>query len=146
MEYRTGSIGRVIVARFSDGEDLIGGIAEIAKREKLRSAHFHIVGGLRKGDFVAGPEEEKLPPTPVWRELNESHEVFGFGTIFWEGEAPRIHFHGAYGKKDSSKVGCLRKGTETFLILEVVITELTGIDAMRIPDPEIGLPLLQFTK
>ncbi|VAX33857.1 hypothetical protein MNBD_NITROSPIRAE03-974, partial [hydrothermal vent metagenome] len=59
-------------------------------------------------------------------------------------EEPRIHFHGAYGKKDSVKAGCLRRDSEVFLILEVVIFELKRIDARRIPDAETGLSLLGF--
>jgi len=144
MEYRTGNIGRVIVIRFTDGEDLLDGLTGIARKEDIRSALFHIVGGLKRGAFVVGPEEEKMPPKPVWRDLNESHEVFGTGTIFWDEEGPKIHFHGAYGKRDAVRAGCLRKGSEVFLILEAVIFELKGIDAKRIPDTATGLSLLGF--
>lgn len=144
MDYRVGSIGRVIVVRFGDGEDLLKCLAEIAKKEDIHSAVFHIVGGLKKGDFVVGPEEERMPPKPIWRGLKESHEVFGFGTIFREGDEPKIHFHGAFGKRDSVKAGCLRRNSETFLILEAVIIEVKGIEARRIPDAETGLSLLGF--
>ena len=144
MRYRVGRIGRVVVARFSDGDDLLEGLKDIARKEGLRAAVFQVVGGLKKGDFVVGPETEEMPPRPVWRELSESHEVVGVGTIFWKDEEPLVHFHGAYGKKDSVKVGCLRKGSEVFLILEVIIFEMEGINAERVPDPESGLPLLSF--
>ncbi|RMG74366.1 MAG: DNA-binding protein [Nitrospirae bacterium] len=144
MEYRTGSIGRVVVARFSDGEDLLEGLREIAKKESLRQAFFFIVGGLKGGEFVVGPEGDGLPPKPMWRGLKESHEVLGFGTIFWEAEEPRVHLHGAYGRGDNVKVGCLRKGSETFLILEVIVLELQGVGAIRERDPQVGLPLLRF--
>ncbi|HHN66245.1 MAG TPA: DNA-binding protein [Nitrospirae bacterium] len=144
MQYRVGRIGRVVVARFSDGDDLLEGLKDIARKEGLRAAVFQVVGGLKKGDFVVGPETEEMPPRPVWRELSESHEVVGVGTIFWKDEEPLVHFHGAYGKKDSVKVGCLRKGSEVFLILEVIIFEMEGINAERVPDPESGLPLLSF--
>jgi len=82
MQYQTGTTGRVIVARFSDGEDLLGGIAQICLTEDIRAASFSIVGGMRGGRFVVGPETEEMPPEPVWRELQESHEAVGFGTIF----------------------------------------------------------------
>ncbi len=144
MEYRTGSIGRVVVARFSDGEDLLEGLKDLARKESLKQAFFFIVGGLKGGDFVVGPETEELPPKPMWRSLKESHEVLGFGTIFWDANEPKVHFHGAYGKGDSVKVGCLRKGSETFFILEVVVLEIKGIEADRQLDPSIGLPLLRF--
>ncbi|HEB76223.1 MAG TPA: DNA-binding protein [Nitrospirae bacterium] len=144
MDYRTGSIGRVIVMRFNDGDDLVGGLTEVARKEDIRSAIFHVVGGLKRGSFVVGPEEEKMPPKPVWRELNESHEILGTGTIFWDDEGPKIHLHAAYGKRDAVRTGCLRKDSEVFLIIEAVIFELKGIDARRIPDAATGLSLLGF--
>jgi predicted DNA-binding protein with PD1-like motif len=92
---------------------------------------------------VVGPEEEKMPPKPVWKDIKESHEVIGNGTIFWQENEPKIHFHGAFGKKDMVKVGCLRGASETFLVLEVIIIEIQGIDVKREFDPVSGLTLLK---
>lgn len=103
-----------------------------------------MVGGIKKGGYVVGPETEEMPPVPVWRELAESHEATGFGTIFWQGAQPKVHFHGAYAKHDSVRSGCLRRETEAFLVLEVVITEILGIDATRELDPESGMVLLRM--
>ena len=144
MRYQTGRIGKVAVARFEDGEDVLKGIGEIVRKEGIRSGVVYLVGGLKGGSFVVGPEDESMPPKPIWRELSESHEILAFGTIFYEGDEPRVHMHGAYGKRDSVKVGCLRKGSETFLILEAVIMELDGINATRELDPKVGLPLLKL--
>lgn len=146
MEYQVGQPGRVVVVRFSDGDDVLGGLAEIVRRENIRAACFSVVGGLKKGRFVVGPETEEMPPQPVWRELAESHEAVGFGTIFWQGEQPRIHFHGAYGKWESVKAGCLREGSEAFLVLEAVITEILGVDAVREMDPLSGMVLLKMNR
>lgn len=144
MIYQVGSVGRVIVARFNDGDDILGGLQEIARRENLRSAAFHLVGGIRGGRYVVGPETEELPPVPMWRELTESHEAVGFGTIFWLGDTPKVHFHGSYAKRDTVRGGCLREASETFLVLEAVIQELVGIDAVRETDPGSGMALLQL--
>lgn len=146
MEYQVGRPGRVVVVRFSDGDDVLGGLAEIVRRENIRAACFSVVGGLKKGRFVVGPETEEMPPKPVWRELEESHEAVGFGTIFWQGDQPRIHFHGAYGKKESVKAGCLREGSEAFLVLEAVITEILEVDAVREMDPLSGMVLLKMNR
>jgi predicted DNA-binding protein with PD1-like motif len=144
MKYRTGSIGRVIVARFDDGDDVLEGISSIAKDEEIRAAVFHLVGGMKRGRYVVGPEKDELPPTPMWKELKESHEVIAIGTIFYEGDNPKVHLHGAFGKGDKISLGCLRQESETFLILEAVIMEIKGIDAKRVVDPEVGLPLLKL--
>lgn len=144
MKYQTGSIGKVAVARFDDGDDVLAGISDIVKAEGIRSGVVYLVGGLKGGDIVVGPQSEEMPPKPIWKNIDESHEILAFGTIFYEAEEPRIHMHGALGKRDSVKVGCLRKNSETFLILEAVIMELEGINATRELDPEVGLPLLKL--
>ena len=145
MKYQIGRTGRVVVARFDDGEDVLGGIVKLAKDEDIRAGVVYLVGGMKGGKFVVGPEEEDArPPKPVWRALTQSHEVLAFGTIFWEGSEPRVHLHGAYGKRDEVRVGCMRKDSEAFLILEAVIMEIDGVDAKRVLDPSVGLPLLQL--
>jgi predicted DNA-binding protein with PD1-like motif len=144
MEYQVGKPGRIIVARFNDSDDILHGLEEIARREDLRAACFSMVGGIRKGGYVVGPETEEMPPVPVWRDLTESHEATGFGTIFWHGDQPRVHFHGAYAKHDNVRAGCLRRDSEAFLVLEVVITEMLGIEATRELDPESGMVLLKL--
>lgn len=144
MEYRIGQTGRIVVVRFNDGDDVIGGIAEIARKENIRAASFNLVGGMKKGRFVVGPETEEMPPKPVWRELDESHEVVGFGTIFWQDDQPKVHFHGAFGKKESVKAGCMREDSRAFLVLEAVITEILGVHAVRELDPASGMVLMEL--
>jgi len=144
MKYRVGQVGRVIVARFEDREDILENIAAVAKKEKILSAVFNLIGGIKKGSLVVGPEEETLPPKPVWRDIQESTEVVGVGTIFWQDNEPKIHFHGSFGKKDTVRVGCLRGASETFLVLEVIIFEIQGIDAKRELDQATGLMLLKL--
>ena len=144
MKYQVGQVGRVIVARFEDREDILENIAAIAKKENIRNAVFNLIGGIKKGSIVVGPEEETLPPKPVWRDIQESTEAIGVGTIFWQENEPKIHFHGSFGKKDVVKVGCLRGVSETFLVLEVIIFEIQGIDARRELDQATGLTLLKL--
>ena len=144
MKYQTGKTGRVIVARFEDRDDILDSIAAIARKENIRGAMLYLVGGIRTGRIVVGPEKEEFPPEPVWKDINESHEVVGTGTIFWQGDEPKIHFHGAFGKKEMVKVGCLRGASETFLVLEAIIIEIVGVDARRELDPVSGLTLLKL--
>jgi predicted DNA-binding protein with PD1-like motif len=144
MNYQVGRQGRVVLVRFNDGDDILGGLMEIARQEQIRCASFNLVGGIKKGRFVVGPETEEMPPIPVWRELAESHEAVGFGTIFWQGDQPKVHFHGAYAKKDTVRSGCLREESRAFLVLEAVITEILDIEAQRELDPASGMVLLSL--
>jgi uncharacterized protein len=144
MKYQVGETGRVVVARFEDGDEIIQGLTDIAKKEDIRAAMFYLVGGIKEGKIVVGPEKDVLPPTPVWKALNESHESAGVGTIFWHGNEPRIHFHGVYGKHDMIKTGCLREIAKTFIVMEAVIIEIKGINAIRDLDPASQMVLLKM--
>ena len=144
MNYRIGEPGRIVVARFEDGDQIIQGLCDIARKENIRAAVFYLVGGMKGGRFVVGPERDEMPPVPVWRELNESHEIVGLGTIFWHGEEPKLHFHGAYAKRDNVKAGCMRENAETFLVLEAIIMEIEGVNAVRELDPISGMALLKL--
>lgn len=143
MRYQVGETGRIVIAKFEDGDNILQGLSEIIKKENIRAGVFYLVGGMKSGRFVVGPEKEELPPVPIWRELNESHEVVGVGTIFWQGNEPKLHFHGAYAKRDSVKAGCLREKAETFLVLEAIIIEIKGVNAVRELDSVSGMVLLK---
>jgi len=148
MRYQAGSIGRVFVARFEDGEDFLTSIASLAKKENIRAGVFHLVGGAKKGSIVVGPKGNEMPPEPVWQEIEGNTEIVGIGTIFWldseAGPEPRAHLHMAAGRGDKVRVGCLRRAAQTFLVLEAVVMEITGIDAKRELDPASGLALLKL--
>ncbi len=144
MKYQVGNTGRIVVARFEDREDVIENLHSIAEKEGIKAAAFYLVGGMRGGRIVVGPEKDEIPPKPVWKELGESHEIVGFGTIFYQDGKPKVHLHAAFGKKDMVKVGCLRERSETFLVLEAVIIEITGVNAIRELDPVSGLTLLKL--
>ena len=144
MKYQTGRPGRMIVARFDDRDNVLENLVGIAKKENIRAGIVYLVGGMREGRIVVGPETDEMPPKPVWKELGESHEIIGLGTIFWHGDEPKIHFHGAFGKKDMVKVGCLREKSKTFLVLEAIIIEMEGVNATREIDPVSGMALLKL--
>jgi len=144
MDYQVGKIGRIVIARFESNEEVLNNLASVVKKEAVKAGVLYLVGGMQKGRIVVGPEKDELPPVPVWREIDESNELFGVGTIFWEGDEPKIHFHGAFGKRDTVKVGCLRENSEAFLVLEAIIIEIEGVNAVREFDPSIGLSLLKL--
>ncbi|HCZ12022.1 MAG TPA: DUF296 domain-containing protein [Nitrospiraceae bacterium] len=143
MKYQVGETGRIVVARFEHKDNILQGLGEIAKKENIRAGVFYLVGGMQAGRFVVGPEKEEIPPVPIWRELKESHEIVGLGTIFWQGDEPKIHFHGAYGKRDDVKVGCMRENAEAFLVLEAILMEIKGVNAVRELDPVSNMVLLK---
>ncbi len=144
MEYRTATIGRIIVARFDHGDNVITELEQLARKEKLRRAWFHLLGGVRRADVVTGPREPVMPPEPVWDRITDPHEVVGMGSIFWEDDQPRIHLHTVLGHHGSTVCACMRKSAEVYLIIEAYIVEITGCDASRPWFPEGGFNRLTF--
>jgi len=131
MDYRQGSTGRVFCVRFDDGDDFLGGLTELVKQEQIRQAWFQVIGGLREAGVVTGPKQPTMPPDPVWAELTSVRETLGIGTVFWEGEEPRIHLHAALGHHGDTLTACVRKGTKVYLVLEVMLIEIVGFAADR---------------
>ena len=142
MEYLVGSVGRVVVARLYEGEDLHECVGRIAREEGIRCASVLITGGFRKSNVVVGPRQEEPTIEPRFQVFNGPGEVLGVGTLYWNETDPKLHLHTAIGKDGESLVGCSRHDTRTFLILEVTIIEVTGIDASRHLDPKSGMYLL----
>ncbi len=131
MEYRTGSIGRVLTIRFDHGDDFLDELKQLILAEKIKSGWFQILGGVRQAGVVTGPKEPVMPPKPVWREVNEAREVVGTGSVHMDGEEPRIHLHAAMGHHGDTLTACIRENTKVYLILEVILFELQGVDASR---------------
>lgn len=144
MEYRVGQTGRVIAARLFEGENLYESIEQLASKENIKSAAVLITGGFREANVVVGPKTEKPKIVGNFKDFAGPGEVLGVGTIYCDDEGPKLHIHTAIGKGDETVVGCPRGGAKTFLILEVTIIEIEGIEAGRKPDEDTGLKLLRF--
>ena len=144
MDYSVGKTGRVVAARLYEGDELYESIEGIAQKEDIKCAAVFITGGFRKAQVVVGPKQEKPELKPNFRNFEGPGETLGVGTIYWDKEKPRLHLHSAIGKGDNYIVGCPRGGAKIFLILEVTIIEIEGIDAKRLPDDQTGLNLLKI--
>jgi predicted DNA-binding protein with PD1-like motif len=144
MEYAVGKTGRIIAARLYEGEDLYESIESIAKKENIRSAAVLITGGFRNANVVVGPKQEKPKIIGNFKDFTGPGETLGVGTIYCDGQEPKLHIHTAIGKGDETIVGCPRGGAKTFLILEITIIEITGFEAERKFDEDTGLKLLTF--
>ncbi len=144
MDYSVGKTGRVVAARLYEGEELYESIEGIAEKEDIKCGAVFITGGIRKADVVVGPEQEKPELKPNFRNFRGPGETLGVGTIYRDEQKPKLHLHAGIGKGDNYIIGCPRGGAKIFLILEVTIIEITGIEAKRLPDEETGLNLLKF--
>ncbi|MDA8163675.1 MAG: DNA-binding protein [Desulfobacteraceae bacterium] len=144
MDYRTGRVGRIVVARFDHGEDFLAGLTEIVKKEEIRAGFLHLLGGVQEADVVTGPREPVMPPDPVWREV-KTRETLATGSIFWDGPEPKMHLHAALGHHGETITGCVRRKAKVYLVIEAYIFEILDLGAGRPWYPEGGFNRLTFS-
>jgi uncharacterized protein len=145
MDYRTGEMGRILVARFDHQEDFLAGLKALALKENLRQAFFHLLGGTQQADVVIGPREPVMPPDPVWQQVRDVRETLATGSIFWDGPEPKIHLHAALGHHGQTLTGCVRESTKVYLVLEAYLFEVKGMEASRPWYPAGGFHRLSFS-
>ncbi len=145
MEYRSGSVGRVLTIRFDHGDNFLEELKGLLIKENIRVAWFQILGAVRHADVVIGPVEPVMPPTPVWTSVDEAREAIGTGSVYMDGNEPLIHLHAALGFHGETLTCCIRKNTKVYLILEVILLEIKGVDATRPWWEEGGFNRLTFT-
>ena len=144
MRYTQGTLGRVFVACLEDGESIYDAAESIAAAEGISCGACWAVGGMRKGKVVVGPKQTTGVIEPQHFEFDDAREIVGFGKLFKSDGKPKLHFHAAIGRGDEAIVGCPRDGMNVYLTLEVVIIELSGVDAARELDPDFGVHLLKL--
>lgn len=144
MEYTKGKIGRVFLLKFEDDDIFLKELNSFARKETVKTATLIFIGALKKGDLVTGPRKAVIPPEPNWASFKDGWEVMGVGTIFTNKSGPQIHVHSAMGKKLKTLMGCVRKDSKVFLVIEAIVFELKGINATKGLDPKTGLNLLRL--
>lgn len=144
MQYRQGAYGRVFVLKFEDRDDLLEEMKKFARKERVRAGAVTLLGGMRSAGIVSGPREAVIPPEPMWVNFSDGREVLGIGTLFWNGDEPVIHLHGAVGRGNETLTGCVRKDSSVFLVIEAIITEIIGIEARKTLDAKTGLVTLEL--
>ena len=144
MQYRRGSLGRIIVAKIEHGDDLLAELHKLLKVEQIQAGVMLMIGALQDGSLVVGPESCTVPPQPMWREFHDGREILGVATVFTENNEPHIHLHASLGRGDEPLTGCIRKETRVYLVVEVILWEILDSEAVRTMDELTGLNLLGF--
>ena len=145
MKSAEGTAGRVFVLRLEDGDVVPDCIEQFAAEKKITHGQVVLVGGIGGGQVVVGPRKsDVMPPDPVQRFVEGAHEAEGVGIIAPDKDGkPVLHIHASLGRGGRTLTGCLRPGVKTWLVVEVVIYEITGVNARRLPDDRSGFSLLE---
>jgi predicted DNA-binding protein with PD1-like motif len=144
MQYTEGQLGRVFVVRIDDGEDMLISLHQFINDKSIQTGSILFLGALMSGRMVTGPEDPVIPPVPHFVMFEGGWEVFGVGTIYPGEGGPHIHYHASVGRSGHALTGCLREKAITYLIIEAVILEFTGLSARREYDKklQVHLPIL----
>ena len=66
MKATEGKMGRVFVVRLEDGDILPECLEELAREKSIRQGQVILVGGISRGEVVAGPRHsDEMPPASV---------------------------------------------------------------------------------
>lgn len=144
MQYTEGQLGRVFVVRIDNGEDMLISLRQFIEDKSIQAGSILFLGALMNGRMVTGPEEPVIPPVPHFVMFEGGWEVFGVGTIYTGEGGPHIHYHASVGRSGHALTGCLREKATTYLIIEAVILEFSGLTARREFDKktQVHLPVL----
>jgi predicted DNA-binding protein with PD1-like motif len=145
MKVAAGHLGRVLVLRLDDGDVLHECVEQAAREARMERAAVLALGGADRGSrLVVGPEDGEAEVTvPVHTELAGASEMAAVGTIFPDEDGrPSLHMHATFGRGERAVTGCVRAGVNAWLIQEVVMIELLGLDSARVTDPKSGFKLL----
>jgi uncharacterized protein len=143
-----GRVGRVFVIRLEDGDAIPGCIEHFAEQKQITTGQVLMVGGIGDGQVVVGPRRsQEMPPDPIMLPIDGAHEVIGVGLIAPNEQGKSVlHIHGSLGRAGQTTTGCLRPGVTTWVVGEVIIYELLGIEAVRALDKKTGFELLEITQ
>ena len=146
MKAGEGQTRRVFVIRLEDGDVVPGCIERFAEENGISVGYALLVGGIGEGEVVVGPRRsEERPPQPMLLPVDGAHEVAGVGILAPnEDGKPILHIHAALGRSGNTMTGCLRPGVTTWLVGEVILFEIIGVDVRRVRDEESGLKLLEI--
>lgn len=148
MKASEGQIGRVFVIRLEDGDIVPECIEQFAEKNGISVGHAVLVGGIGGGEVVVGPRRsDERPPESMLLPVDGAHEVVGVGVLAPDKDGkPVLHIHAALGRAGKTMTGCLRPGVTTWLVGEVILYEIVGVNAERVRDKESGFELLEIRR
>lgn len=139
MEYRR--FGNTIVARIDKGEEILEGIKEVAKKEKIKLASISALGAVN--DFTVGvfkTEEKKY----YANDFKGNFEIVSLvGTINTMNDEFYSHVHMSAGNEKGEVFGGHLNRAIVSATCEMVINIIEG-SVDRYFDEEVGLNLFKF--
>jgi predicted DNA-binding protein with PD1-like motif len=143
MKYAKSGIGRAVLARFLEGEDLLETITQVATKAKVHAGFFFLIGALKSAKLGFYQNGKYIPI-----EIQKPLEIVScLGNIsVKEGKAfPHAHLTVSDNKGKvfggHAMPGCIVRATA-----ELILVEALGLKVTRQLDEITKLSLLSFSK
>lgn len=145
MEYTTGTVGKCICLRLHENDPVYNSIESVATAESIEAGVVFVIGAVKNGAVVVGPiDQNERPLRSIIERFTDAKEIAGIGTLFKnEAGEMKLHMHAAIGHGKEIIVGCPRVALDCWLINEIIILELKGLNAVRAKEAS-GLELLKL--
>ena len=118
------------------GTSLTDGLLAIARQEKIPTAKVQAIGGVNSLRLAYFNSNTKRYEEHEYHEFLEIASLIGNVTL--KDDAPFLHLHGTFGRKDMSVIGGHVVSAIVFPLLETVISPTTN-RAIRRFDERTGL-------
>ncbi len=148
MEMAVGNMGKVIAVRLKPGTDLLLGLEEVCKQNKIcNGVIISAIGSLNGASFcnpVELPEKKAKYGYGEATKLSGPIELTGASGIIChdtEGQI-NLHIHINLSDRDGNAYGGhLVEGTPVLLTVDAIIGDIQGVIMERKFDEDLGVPL-----
>src|SRR3972149_2804079 len=139
MEFAESKVGKIVFARFVEGEDLLETIKQVAENAKVSSGFFYLIGTLKKAKmgFYREGKYETI-------EMNQPLEIVScLGNISLKDDKPFAHAHIAVSDEEGKVFGGhAMPGCIIGVTGELALVEAAGVKLFRKLDEKTKLSLL----
>ncbi len=125
---------------FETGDEVMAGLTDFAKGQKLAGSHFTAIGAFRDAVIAYFDWEKKEYLKNPVREQVEVVSLVGDVALAPDG-SPKVHAHVVLGRRDGTALGGHLIEAHVRPTLEVTLTEEPK-HLRRRPDPQSGLALI----
>lgn len=128
------------VVRFSQGEDVVGGLLQLAEKNKIKGAWFWAIGSAKEVELAFYDLQQKKY---LNKKFSEPLEILSSqGSLGTKSGRPVVHWHGLFGRFDYSVIGGHIHQLIANATVEVFIQKMNS-SLTREFDSQTGLNLLQ---
>lgn len=130
--------GSVHALIFETGDEVMTGLKEFARREKIRAARFTAIGAFQSATLAYFDWEKKdYIEIPV---RDQAEVLVLAGDIALKDDEPVAHVHVVLGRRDGSTIGGHLCEATVRPTLELMLTQAGALE--RTIDPQSGLALI----